>query len=494
MTWRLGLVAGEPSGDLIAARVLAGVQQAGSAVRAEGIGGPQLIEQGLSLWHPMQALTVFGYLDALKQVPTLVRTYLDVKRRWLEQPPNVFLGIDAPDFNLRLEHKLKHAGIPTVHLVSPSIWAWRYERIHHIRESVSHMLVMFPFEEALYQKEKIPVTFVGHPLADAIPQEPDRAEARKRLGLDANSRVLAMLPGSRASEIKWIAPRFLQTVQLLQKREPQLHVLVPMVNAARLDEFKQILQRYPVDNLHILTAKPSEAFAGSVTTNAPADRQDVSVTQGVDTFASSVVSNASAVNREISIKQAVDAFPSSMTFKPRANSSDVSIGPSVALPARPVAWDALEACDVALVASGTATLETALFKRPMVISYAVSPWVRRIMAWKSGQQRPYVPWVGLPNVLLNDSVVPELIQEDATPEKLAQAVYEKFMDERKAREIEARFQELHHSLRCDTASRAAQVILELAQQPRSANTGRVELAQQPRSTNTSRERTEQAKQ
>jgi len=423
MTWRLGLVAGEPSGDLIAARVLAGVQQADPEVRAEGIGGPQLTQQGLTLWQPMQALTVFGYLDALKQVPTLVRTYLDVKRRWLKQPPNVFLGIDAPDFNLRLEHQLKQSGIPTVHLVSPSIWAWRYERIHHIRESVSHMLVMFPFEEALYQKENIPVTFVGHPLADAIAQEPDRAAARKRLGLDAEARVLAMLPGSRASEIKWIAPRFLQTVQRLQKRDPQLHVLVPMVNAARLDEFKQILQRYPVDNLHVLTVKPATVCANSVTPNAP-------------------------VHQEI-----------------------VSMAPVGTAFARPVAWDALEACDVALVASGTATLETALFKRPMVISYAVSPWVRRIMAWKSGQQRPYVPWVGLPNVLLNDSVVPELIQEDATPEKLAEAVYEKFIDERKAREIEARFHSLHHSLRCDTANRAAEVILELAHRGRTSVKG-----------------------
>jgi len=447
MTWRLGLVAGEPSGDLIAARVLAGVQQADSEARAEGIGGPQLVKQGLSLWHPMQALTVFGYLDALKQVPTLVRTYLNVKRRWLEEPPKVFLGIDAPDFNLRLEHRLKQAGIPTVHLVSPSIWAWRYERIHHIRDSVSHMLVMFPFEEALYQKENIPVTFVGHPLADAIPQEPDRAAARKRLGLDSEARVLAVLPGSRASEIKWIAPRFLQTVQLLQKRDPQLHVLVPMVNATRLDEFKQILQCYPVNNLHVITEKPSKPLAGSVNTNASADHQDVSMMQAVDTFASSLTSDASA------------------------KSQDGSMGPSVTALARPVAWDALEACDIALVASGTATLETALFKRPMVISYAVSPWVRRIMAWKSGQQRPYVPWVGLPNVLLNDSVVPELIQEDATPEKLADAVYEKFMDERKAREIEARFHELHQSLRCDTASRAAQVILELAHQSRSTAPG-----------------------
>jgi lipid-A-disaccharide synthase len=406
MTWRLGLVAGEPSGDLIAARVLAGVQRADPVVVAEGIGGPQLIQQGLSLWHPMQALTVFGYLDALKQVPTLVRTYLDVKRRWLERPPGVFLGIDAPDFNLRLEHQLKQAGIPTVHLVSPSIWAWRYERIHHIREAVSHMLVMFPFEESLYQKENIPVTFVGHPLADAIPQEPDRVAARKRLALDQQARVLAMLPGSRASEIKWIAPRFLQTVQRLQKRDPKLEVVVPMVNSARLAEFRQILKKYPIENLHVLTVQ------------------------------------------------------------------------SIAASTRPVAWDALEACDVALVASGTATLETALFKRPMVISYAVSPWVRRVMAWKSGQQRPYVPWVGLPNVLLNDSVVPELIQEDATPEKLAEAVYEKFINEPKAREIEGRFHTLHHSLRCDTASRAAQVILELAHRSRTTAKGlsRTDLA------------------
>ncbi|MEI6838625.1 MAG: lipid-A-disaccharide synthase, partial [Alcaligenaceae bacterium] len=397
-----------PSGDLIAARVLAGVQQADPNVSAQGIGGPQLLQQGLELWHPMQALTVFGYLDALKQIPTLLRTYFDVKNRWLTEPPKVFLGIDAPDFNLRLEHKLKTAGIPTVHLVSPSIWAWRYERIHFIRQAVSHMLVMFPFEEAIYQKEKIPVTFVGHPLADAIPQEPNKLEARQRLGLDQHARVLAMLPGSRASEIKWIAPRFLQAVQRLQKRDPQLHVLVPMVNAARLAEFKVILQNNPIDNVHVLTADQLPKKAG-------------------------IASSASGAD-----------------------------APSVQK--RPVAWEALEACDVALVASGTATLETALFKRPMVISYAVSPWVRRVMAWKSGQQRPYLPWVGLPNILLNDSVVPELIQEDATPEGLAAALYEKLVNERQASQIVARFHALHHSLRCDTATRAAEVILQIAQE------------------------------
>ena len=419
MTWRLGLVAGEPSGDLIAARVLAGVQQAEVEVRAEGIGGPRLVAQGLDLWHPIDALSVFGYLDAVKQLPSLVRTYLNVRNRWLAEPPKVFLGIDAPDFNFRLEHKLKAAGIPTVHLVSPSIWAWRYERIHHIRESVSHMLVLFPFEEAIYKREKIPVTFVGHPLADAIAQEPDRQAARARLGLQANARILAVLPGSRASEIKWITPRFLQAVQLLQKRDPHLQVIVPMVSSARLAEFKQFLRQYPIHNLHLLTTD------GQPTVELPRP------------------------------SAAADSLP---LFGPSGTVGEVK----TAATNLPIAWSALEACDVALVASGTATLETALFKRPMVISYVVSPWVRRIMAWKSGQQRPYVPWVGLPNVLLNDSVVPELIQEEATPEKLSLAVWGQLTDERKLRETQTRFHDLHHSLRCDTANRSAEVILQLA--------------------------------
>ncbi len=390
MTWRLGLVAGEPSGDLIAARVLAGLQAADPQVRAQGIGGPQLAGQGLDVWHPMHALTVFGYVDALKRLPTLVRTFNDVKNRWLKDPPAVFLGVDAPDFNLRLEHRLKAAGIPTVHFVGPSIWAWRYERIHFIRESVSHMLVLFPFEEAIYRKENIPVTYVGHPLADAIPLEPDQAGARTRLGIDLSARVLAMLPGSRSSEIRLMAPRFLQAIQQLQKYDPSLQCLVPMVNPQRRVEFDAILKRYPVNNLRTVIA-PEGAAGG-----------------------------------------------------------------------RPVAWDVLEACDLALVASGTATLETALFKRPMVISYCVSPLVRRIMAWKSGQARPYLPWVGLPNVLANDFVVPELLQDEATPANLAAALKDMLSDEARMSRIQSQFGQMHRTLRCDTPSRAAQAILRVA--------------------------------
>ncbi|OXR49376.1 lipid-A-disaccharide synthase [Pusillimonas sp. T2] len=391
MTLHIGMVAGEPSGDLLAARVMAGLQSGAIAttdVRFDGIGGPAMRTQGLDCRHDMAALTVFGYVDALKRLPGLLRTYHDVKSHWLEQRPDVFVGIDAPDFNLRLEHQLKQAGVPTVHFVGPSIWAWRYSRIHKIRESVSHMLVLFPFETAIYEKEDIPVTFVGHPLADLIPLEPDRIQMRKQLGLDAGARVLAVLPGSRASEIRLLAPRFLQAARILQTQDPALQLLVPMVNAQRRAEFEAILAAYPVRNLKII---------------------DRSTTAG-----------------------------------------------------RPAAWDAMEAADAVLVASGTATLETALFKRPMVISYVLSPLMRRLMAWKSGQEKPYVPWVGLPNVLLNDFAVPELLQDDATPEKLADATWAALTDKARAETLAQRFLTMHHTLRCDTPTLAARAIYDVA--------------------------------
>lgn len=396
MTWRLGLIAGEPSGDLIAAKALAGLKLVDPEVRPEGIGGPHLAAAGLDIWHPMHALSVFGYVDAIKRFPSLIRIYSDVKNRWLREPPAVFLGVDAPDFNLRLEHRLRREGVPTIHFVGPSIWAWRYERIHYIREAVSHMLVLFPFEQAIYEKEGIPVTYVGHPMADAIPIEPNQFAARERLGLNQQARIVAILPGSRASEIKLLAPRFLQAAQLLQKTDPTLQFVVPMVNVQRAKEFEEYLKQFPLKNIRTVMAQ----------------------------------------------EQAIGI-------------------------ADPIAWSVLEACDVALVASGTATLETALFKKPMVISYAVSPLVRKVMAWKSGQQRPYLPWVGLPNVLLNDFAVPELIQEDATPDNLAREILSLLRDEQRCERIRIRFTELHHTLRCNTPVRVAQAIESVIQQQRS---------------------------
>jgi lipid-A-disaccharide synthase len=396
MTMRIGLVAGEPSGDLLGGHIIASVRARQDGVHFAGIGGPQMIAQGLQAWRPMHPLTVFGYVDALKQMPTLLATYHDVKRRWLQKPPAVFLGIDAPDFNLRLEYQLRRAGIPTVHFVSPSIWAWRYDRIHKICESVSHMLVLFPFEKEIYRKEGIPVTYVGHPLAAAIPLQPDRTAACARLRLDQNTRVLAILPGSRSSEIRLLAPRFLQAAQILLKRDPALQCLVPMVNAQRRAEFEAILAQYPVPGLRCVTAREQDG------SESPAN------------------------------------------------------------PVRPVAWDVLEASTAVLVASGTATLEAALFKRPMVISYVLSPWMRRLMTWKSGQQRPYLPWVGLPNVLLHDFVVPELLQDEATPSQLAAATWSALTDEVKAARLQTRFLALHQELCCDSPALTTQVLLEVA--------------------------------
>jgi len=250
------------------------------------------------------------------------------------------------------------------------------------------MLVLFPFEEAIYQKEGVPVTYVGHPLAQVIPMQPDREGMRAALGLHAGERVLAVMPGSRASEIKLLAPRFLQAVQLLQHQDPQLRILVPMVNVQRRAEFEAWLRQYPISNLTLLD---------------------------------------------------------------QARCAD-----------RPAAWDALEAADAVLVASGTATLEAALFKRPMVISYVLSPAMRRIMAWKSGQSRPLVPWVGLPNVLLNDFAVPELLQDDATPQKLAEATWKALTDTGYAQQTALRFAAMHETLLRDTPGLAAQAILREA--------------------------------
>lgn len=390
MTARLGLVAGEPSGDLIAAQVLASIRTERPDTETSGIGGPALAAAGMHIWHPIDALSVFGYVDALKNLPKLFRIFKDVERRWLERPPDVFVGVDAPDFNLRLEYKLRQQGIPTVHFVSPSIWAWRYERIHKIRESVSHMLVLFPFELDIYEREGIPATYVGHPLADKIPLEPNKVGTRQALGIEPDAALIAILPGSRRSEIELMTPRFLAAAHQLQQRKPDLQFVVPMVNQDRKAEFAHIAASFKLRNLRIIDGNTSDGM--------------------------------------------------------------------------PASWQAMAACDVAMVTSGTATLECALFKRPMVISYVLSPWMRRIMAWKSGQSRPSLPWVGLPNVLSQSFVVPELLQEDATPENLANTLWQIWEDVGRQDQIQQQFMRIHHTLRCDTARLASQAILKVMDQ------------------------------
>lgn len=386
---QIAMVAGEPSGDLLASRIIQGIQTQSAQTQFVGIGGPQMIRQGFESRYPMDTLSIFGYADALKTLPKLLQTFYGSLNYWKKHTPDVFVGIDAPDFNLRMELKLRQRGVPTVQFVGPSIWAWRYERIHKIRQAVSHMLVLFPFEVAIYEKEGVPVTCVGHPLAQNIPLKPDKIQARQHLGLRQDVPVLAVLPGSRRSEVSLLAPRFLQAVQLLQRQTPELEVLVPMVNTQRKAEFLTILEQYPIQNLHLL----EQAESGSD---------------------------------------------------------------------QPIAWAAMEAADALLVASGTATLEAMLFKRPMVISYVLSPLMKKLMAWQSGQNKPLTDWVGLPNILAQDFVVPELLQDEATPESLAEATRKALFDSIWAQEVEQRFLSIHHSLRLDTPHIAARKILEVA--------------------------------
>jgi len=388
MSPHVGLVAGEPSGDLIAAQVVQGLKSHIPELDVAGIGGPALKAQGMRLWHPMDALSVFGYVDALKNLPRLYSIFKDVQKRFLQSQPAVFVGVDAPDFNLRLEHRLKQHGIATVHFVGPSIWAWRYERIHRIRASVSHMLVLFPFELEIYEREGIPATYVGHPLADKIPMAPDQQAARSALGIDPSATLIAILPGSRRSEIELMTPRFLAAATELQRRDPKLEFVVPMVNPTRRAQFDALAQHFAIKHLHVLDARHAS-------------------------------------------------------------------------PSAPVSWQALAACDMTMVASGTATLEAALFKKPMVISYVLSPWMRRLMAWKSGQSAPSLPWVGLPNVLSQDFVVPELLQDEATADKLADATWELLQDNTRRSKIVEQFACLHQTLRCDTATKASQAIMDV---------------------------------
>ncbi|WP_124082021.1 lipid-A-disaccharide synthase [Pigmentiphaga humi] len=371
------MVAGEPSGDLLAATVVQALRECAPAYALAGIGGPKMQAHGFDAWYPMQKLAVNGYADVLMHLPELLGIRRAVRERWLAERPAAFVGVDAPDFNFGLERALREGGIPTVHFIGPSLWAWRGERINTIRAAVSHMLVVFPFEEKIYQDAGVPVTYVGHPLARVIARVPDRAGARARLGIAQQDRVLALMPGSRAGEVRHLAPRFLAAARLLQARDPALRFWAPMANAERQREFEAHAQALGgLDNLHVV------------------------------------------------------------------------VGGS---------HDILAACDAVLVASGTATLEAALFKRPMVVSYVLPR-----LSWWIMRRQAYLPWVGLPNVLCRETVVPELLQDAATPEALAAAAWQALTDDAARQRLETRFGALHDDLVRDTPALASQAILEVA--------------------------------
>lgn len=372
----MAMVAGETSGDLLASLLLDGFRARWPGLRAAGIGGPQMASRGFQAWWPSEKLAVRGYVEVLRHYREIVGIRRQLKEKLLQQRPDVFIGVDAPDFNLDLEADLKAAGIRTVHFISPAVWAWRADRVEKIRRSVDHVLCIFPFEPALLAQHGIAATYVGHPLAGMIPMQPDSLEARRKLGLQADDLVLAVLPGSRRSEIQYLAERFFQAVALVRRSHPAIKIIVPAVPALR--EF--IVQA----------------------ARAAGMQDDVQIVSG----------QSHAV---------------------------------------------LAACDVTLIASGTATLEAALFKRPMVIAYNMN-W----LSWQIMRRKKLQPWVGLPNILCRDFVVPELLQDAATPKALAAAVLlwidAKISAPEKIAAVEQRFTQLHHELQRDTAQLATDAI------------------------------------
>ena len=376
------MVAGEASGDLLAGLLLDGLRERWPSLQAVGIGGPQMRERGFEAWWPHDKLSVHGFgWEVLRRFREILGIRNQLKARLLQQRPAVFIGVDAPDFNLDLEAALRQQGIKTVHFVAPSFWAWRAKRVEKIRASVDHVLCIFPFEPALLAQHGIAATYVGHPLANVIPMQPDKSGARSELGLAPGDQVIAILPGSRGSEVRNLALRFFQAAVLLQQARPALKFVVPAIPSLKAEIERAAMACGTLRHLQIVEGQSHTVLA---------------------------------------------------------------------------------ACDATLIASGTATLEAALFQRPMVIAYRMS-W----LSWQLVRRRMLQPWVGLPNILCRDFVVPELLQDAATPRALADAVLAWLDAPRQAPQklaaLQERFSALHVQLQRDTPRLAAHAIQQVLQ-------------------------------
>ena len=376
----VAVVAGEISGDMLAGLLLDGLKTRWPDLKSFGIGGTHMAQLGFNAWWPSDKLAVRGYVEVLRHYREIVSIRDQLKSRLMACPPDIFIGVDAPDFNLDLEAALKAKGIKTVHFVSPSIWAWRADRVEKIRRSVDHVLCIFPFEVALLAKHGIDATYVGHPLANVIAMQPDRAAARAKLGLNELDTVVAILPGSRKTEIQYLAERFFKAAAQINRAQPAIKFIVPALLALK-PEIERMAQQVGVPNLQVLDGQSHTALA---------------------------------------------------------------------------------ACDVTLIASGTATLEAALFKRPMVIAYNMN-W----LSWRIMRRKKLQPWVGLPNILCEAFVVPEFLQDAATPQALAKAVLQwvdsKASEPAKIAALEQRFTRLHAELQRDTSKLATDAIKKILQ-------------------------------
>ena len=372
---RLAMVAGEASGDLLAGLLLQGLRARWPGLSAAGIGGPRMQAQGFESWWPHDKLAVRGYVEVLRHYREILGIRRRLAERLLREPPDCFIGVDAPDFNLALEAQLKRAHVKTVHFICPSFWAWRGERAARLARSADQVLCVFPFEPDLLKAHGVAATYVGHPLADAIPLIPPREAARRALGIADHERLVALLPGSRKSEIASIAPVFFDTAARLHRDRPDLRFVLPAAPGL-LGLLDPLRARHAPDvPIQVLEGRSHEALA---------------------------------------------------------------------------------ACDVTLIASGTATLEAALFKRPMVIAYRMNP-----ISWQMMKRMRYQPWVGLPNILCREFVVPERLQGEATATTMATDVLAWLDAPARAEALVMRFTELHHLLRRDTARTATDAIAKV---------------------------------
>lgn len=372
---RIGILAGESSGDILGAGLVRALRARHPDLELHGIGGPLLQEQGLESLHPMDRLSVMGLVEPLKRLPELLRIRRDAKALMLRERVDVFIGIDSPDFNLGLEEDLKRAGIRTVHYVSPSVWAWRQKRIHKIARATDLVLALFPFEAAFYDQHEVPVCCVGHPLADELPLDPDRAAARAALGFSADAPLLALLPGSRGGEVARLAPSFIAAAQQLQKEIPGLQVALPAANVEREAQLRALL-------------------------------------------------------------------PSDTTIRLLQGQSRLL----------------MQAADFALLASGTATLEALLCKLPMLVCYRMAP-----LSYALISRLLKVPYFSLPNLLAQELLVEELVQEQVVPEQLVPRLKALLEDRERHARVQARYREIHQSLRRNASERAAEAVLKLVQ-------------------------------
>ena len=366
------MVAGEASGDVLAGLLLEGLRARWPGLVAEGIGGPRMAEQGFSAWWPHDKLAVRGYVEVLGHFREIVGIRNQLTERLMKDKPDVFIGVDAPDFNLDLELKLRAAGVKTVHFVSPSIWAWRGKRVEKIKKAADLVLCIFPFEPEIYARHGVNAVYVGHPIASRIPIEPPQAEARAALKVEGGETLIAVLPGSRRSEIQYIAPRLFGAAREIARARPGTRFVIPVVTGLR----------------HVIEP----------------------------------------IRRQYAPEVAIELIDGR-------------------------AHEVLAACDVALVASGTATLEAALFKKPLVVVYAM-----HAISWQMGKRMHYQPWISLPNILLRDFAVPELLQRDASPEKIAAAALAWLDDPAACAALRVRFEAVHLELRRDTARLATDAI------------------------------------